>query len=221
MAASKRPSDPPTSPAAIEAALDGIDRGFGQLSADASAEARSILGGLAAAAVAHEVRNTLTPARARLELALLSLEDAVLVERSIRQALDSIARASRVTDAMLGAIRGRIATNLGIRVIDAAREAVMSVTPQGVLIRIEANPVDIAAVCPSVLEQILVNLLNNALAVQKNGSVFIRSFNSTAGSVGVEVEDAGPGMSEEALATAMRGESARGGLGLIICRHLA
>jgi signal transduction histidine kinase len=202
----------------IERAAEMVARGLNGIRALEQEQHRACLEAVAAAAVAHEVRNMLTPARARLELALLALNDKALVERSIRDALRGIELAWRAAEAVLGVVRGRVEIGVGASIQEAVATAC---TMTGAHDARRETPLGLRALlAPFVLEQILVNLISNARFSSSNSTVYVRSRALSDVWVAIEVEDRGVGMGPGVFELAVQGKGGRGGMGLLICKHL-
>jgi two-component system sensor histidine kinase BaeS len=207
---------------------------------------RAELGAIAAAAVAHEVRNLLTPVRARLELALLGLGDAALVERSLREALKGLEQAGRAAEAVLSVVGGRVEIGDGADVAEATRAAAGWAGGAGFVVEVVGGArVTMSQVA---MEQVMMNLLLNArVAAGGRGKVVVRIVvetntksasresriasgeDGTGRSVVIEVEDRGAGMVgglfgtgeyENGEARTAATGATRGGIGLVVCRHL-
>lgn len=208
-----------------------------QVAAAAGEASRAELGAIAAAAVAHEVRNVLTPVRARLEIALAGLGDGQLVERSVREALKGVERAGRAAEAILSVVSGRAETGEGAEIAAAVENASRWVEGGGVTIEQHVPPGLRANITEVGLEQVVLNLLMNAKAAMggSGGIIVVRSFVTTnkpaaddsptrRDMAAVEVEDRGRGMQIDrglfGRQSTEPGARKSGSLGLVICRHL-
>ena len=228
----KAKSEAPGSASQVVLADAEVAARLGDVAAAVAEIRRAELGAIAAAAVAHEVRNLLTPVRARLELAILGMGDQALVERSIRDALKGVERIGRAADAVLSVIGGRMDIGTGADPAQALRMAVGWVETAGFSVERHIEHGVHIRMSQVGLEQVLVNLLMNArTAMGGRGIVVVRINVETPNKVVIEVEDHGAGMrvsnmfaSSPAGKTDPKGSGAlgakRGGIGLIICRHL-
>lgn len=157
--------------------------------------------------VAHEVRNLLTPVRARAQIALESEPTADDLARLAQRFIEASDRIGAVTDAILD--RSAIVpepTDLAA----AAREAVSltgaSRSAGGCRITIAGGTGAIPPLATSrvAVRHILVNLLLNALAASRLGVEVVierSTWNTPTGApaVAVTVRDAGPGLPADAL----------------------
>jgi len=178
----------------------------------------------------HQLRTPLTALRLRLE----NLERDVGPDGrgDVEGALAEVQRLSGLVDGLLALARAD-AEEAPARAVDvaaAARERVAAWRPlaaeRGIELRTAGSQTPAAHVGPARLEQVLDNVLSNALEVAPAGTSVI----VTTGRVGTEVElrvqDEGPGLAPEERARAFdrfwRGGSDGGGsgLGLAIARRL-
>jgi signal transduction histidine kinase len=214
-----QPSDK-NAAARAERAVAAAGERLGELASAAGESSRSEFSTVAAAAVAHEIRNILTPCRARLELALMDLGDPRLVERSIQEALRGIERAGRAADAILAVVTGRIDVGQGADVAEAARLAADAIGPDASLVRIEGKRGTRVAMACIALEQVLMNLILNARSAGRSAPIFVRILTGSRDRVMIEVEDRGSGAPGGPFSGEGGRAAKRGGVGLIVCRHL-
>ncbi|MFI9357964.1 sensor histidine kinase [Streptomyces lydicus] len=178
--------------------------------------------------VSHQLRTPLAALRLRLDLLAAGAEGDDAAELAAAQ--EEIARLSRLVDGLLAVARAEQATPrpVSVRVDEAVRERVVAWVPvaeeRNVLL--VASPGDAlhASMGAGHLEQVLDNLLANALeAVPAGGRVTVECRAAEA-SARVCVIDNGPGMDADAKAAAFRrfgNPQARGsGLGLAIVHRL-
>jgi signal transduction histidine kinase len=183
---------------------------------------------------AHQLRTPLTALRLRLETLHLDADQ----QPKLDAALAETARLGRLVDSLLALARADAAAVAAVPV-DAAAVAAGRVeawqgpaAERGVRLELDAGPaaVPAALAVPGALEQILDNLVSNALAVSPpGGAVTVRAEERGPDTVAVLVLDSGPGLAEEDRARAFepfwRGRDARPasgfGLGLAIARRLA
>lgn len=178
--------------------------------------------------VSHQLRTPLAALRLRLDLLAADAEGEQAVELSGAQ--EEIARLSRLVDGLLAVARAENAVPrpVPVRVDQVVAERLTAWEPVA-----NERRVELAANCRAGLtaalgsgdlEQVLDNLIANALeAVQEGGRIDITGTPRGDG-VWLQVSDNGPGMSETARRTAFRrfgNPEARGsGLGLAIVHRL-
>lgn len=183
--------------------------------------------------VSHQLRTPLTALRLRLDVLAAESEGETATE--LAGALEEIARLSRLVDGLLAVARaeGRVPRRESVDVGAVAAERVVAWEPVARERRIDldlAAPGDASAqpamarLAPGDLEQMLDNVLANALeAVSDEGRVRVR-VTRTGDRVLLSVIDNGPGMGEQAKQSAFHrfaNQEARGnGLGLAIVHRL-
>ncbi|ARP70933.1 sensor histidine kinase [Streptomyces pluripotens] len=179
--------------------------------------------------VSHQLRTPLAALRLRLDLLGAGAEGDAATELAAAQ--EETARLSRLVDGLLAVARAEQATPrpTAVRVDEVAAERVAAWSPvaeeRGVRLSSGSDgPVLSVALGAGHLEQILDNLIANAVdAVPAGGTVTVEH-RATGPSARVVVIDDGPGMSDEAKAVAFRrfgNPEARGtGLGLAIVHRL-
>lgn len=183
----------------------------------------------------HQLRTPLQALRFRLETLELDVGAGRPVEAAdVDGALAEVARLSRLVDGLLALARAEGAASApaptALAGLVAARVDAWSAfaAERGVSVVADVDPTATVAVTPGHLEQVLDNLLSNAIEVAPEGTaVRIEAAASGAGSIEVRVVDAGPGMDAQQRARAFdrfwrpAGAAAGGsGLGLAIVRGL-
>ena len=176
----------------------------------------------------HQLRTPLAALRLRLEN--LAGDTADGAQDDLRGAVDEVGRLSALVDGLLELARvsqiesrpEAIDVAAVLRARSEAWEALA--TEREVTLRVEATAA-VAAATPGRLEQVIDNLLNNALEVAPPGSGITMTATRGDADVQVVVTDEGPGMSEERRARAFdrfwhEGEGGGFGLGLAIVRQL-
>lgn len=179
--------------------------------------------------VSHQLRTPLAALRLRLDVLAADAEGDAGAEFAAAQ--EEIARLSRLVDGLLAVARAEQATPrpTAVRVDDVVAERVAAWAPVGEergvrLTADSAGPAQTVALGAGHLEQILDNLIANAVdAVPEGGSVTVDR-RAAGDTVRVSVRDDGPGMTDEAKEVAFRrfgNPHARGtGLGLAIVHRL-
>ncbi len=170
--------------------------------------------------VSHQLRTPLAALRLRLDVLAQDVDQDMAAE--IAGAQEEIARLSRLVDGLLAVAR---AENAIVVPVPVAADQVIRDRTEAWRLAGQDRGVDVSGICTGPvrtrlgdghLEQILDNLLANALdAVPSGGHVRVRG--STAGTTAViVVEDDGPGMSEPQRAVAFRrfASTTPGGTGL-------
>ena len=180
----------------------------------------------------HQLRTPLAALRLRLEN--LERESSNAGRDDIEGALDEVNRLSALVDGLLELARvgqhGSSPVPIDARELVAARRDAWAALAEerGVSIVVDADDAVLLAT-PGRLEQVLDNLLNNALEVAPAGSAIVVSATRTHGAVRVSVADAGPGLTSEQRDRAFDRfwragdhDNERGGfgLGLAIVRQL-
>ncbi len=182
------------------------------------------------AEVSHQLRTPLTALRLRLELFSTDLDRDRADE--ITAMLEETARLSRLVDGLLAVARAEgapVEPEL-INLASAAEERVTAWQPvadeRGVTLHLRAGPA-VATAGPGHVEQILDNLLDNALAAAPAQTQVTVTAASDDTHAVLTVADTGPGMSAERRAHALdryytdRGGSGGTGLGLHVVARLA
>jgi signal transduction histidine kinase len=178
--------------------------------------------------VSHQLRTPLAALRLRLDVLAQDCEEPVAVE--LAEAQEEIARLSRLVDGLLAVARAEqvVAEPVTVPVDAVIRDRTTAWRPAA-----EERSVELSAVAPDPvrarigegqLEQILDNLLANALdAVPPGGNVRV-SATVTGSSAQIVVADDGPGMSEQQQRAAFRRFTSATpggtGLGLAIVHRL-
>jgi signal transduction histidine kinase len=182
--------------------------------------------------VSHQLRTPLAALRLRMELlaeeAKSGGHDADAAE--FEAALDELGRLARMVDGLLAVARAENTTTPPqvIPVTDVLRERVDAWQPvaaeRDIDLYLQPGERLTAVLGPGHLEQVIDNLVDNALtATSRGGHVWIGA-RRTGHRVRVTVTDDGPGMSPEAMADAFRrfrtGRAGGTGLGLPIVHRL-
>jgi signal transduction histidine kinase len=176
--------------------------------------------------VSHQLRTPLAALRLRMELLATDAPDAGEFEA----ALEELARLARLVDGLLAVARAENVTEPSVPLAvtglltDRAEAWRPIAAERDVRLTVETTGAITALAVPGHLEQVIDNLIDNALtATPPDGHVRLAARRS-GHRVGVTVTDDGPGMSAAAKAEAFRrfrsGGQAGTGLGLAIVHRL-
>ena len=179
--------------------------------------------------VSHQLRTPLAALRLRLDL--LTADTDPETGHELAGALDELARLSRLVDGLLTVSRAEnvVPVPIAVNVTEVARERVAAWHPVAddrsiVLVTSPAKPM-LAWIGEGHLEQILDNVIANALDALGPGHVVRLTTTATATGARITVSDNGPGMSAEDRERAFlrfTTSSPNGtGLGLAIVHRLA
>jgi signal transduction histidine kinase len=179
--------------------------------------------------VSHQLRTPLTALRLRADLLAQDADGETAAEMAGLQT--EMARLASLVDGLLAVARaeGDVPRPETVRTDEIAADRVAAWEPvareRGIMLTVDVRGPLTAHLGPGDLDQMLDNLIANALdAVPEGGHVEV-SAGSRPGTVLMRVADDGPGMSESARADAFRrfGRSGTGGngLGLAIVHRLA
>jgi signal transduction histidine kinase len=180
--------------------------------------------------VSHQLRTPLTALRLRLDLLSQDAEEETAAE--LAGAQEEIARLSRMVDGLLAIARTEAAVphREAVRVDEVAAERVATWEPlareREIGLTLEAHRRTAASLGTGDLEQMLDNVLANALeAVDEGGTVRLR-IDVANQRIRLQVIDDGPGMSAQAKSAAFHrfegsGTPGGSGLGLAIVHRLA
>jgi signal transduction histidine kinase len=178
--------------------------------------------------VSHQLRTPLAALQLRLELLADDLHGDARSE--LTDALREIGRLNRLVDGLLAIARAEetSAKPSAVDATDVVRDRVEMWHPlaqeRGIALEVETEPT-VAHVTPGHLEQVLDNLLANALDALSRGDHVTLSVQREATAVRITVADDGPGMSPSRRATALAryagdGSGRKAGLGLAIVARL-
>ncbi|MGQ5637889.1 MULTISPECIES: sensor histidine kinase [unclassified Streptomyces] len=178
--------------------------------------------------VSHQLRTPLAALRLRLDVLSAGAEGETATE--LASAEEEITRLSRLVDGLLAVARAEQATprRVAVRIDEVVAERVAAWTPvaeeRGVRLTASGGAALTAALGAGHMEQILDNLIANAVDAVPEGGHVTLDHRATDGLARVRVQDDGPGMSAEAKTVAFRrfgNPQARGtGLGLAIVHRL-
>ena len=179
--------------------------------------------------VSHQLRTPLTALRLRVDVLAAEADDATAAELAGLQV--EMTRLASLVDGLIAVARAEasVPRPVAVRADEAAADRVAAWEPvareRGVTLRVAAVEPAVARLGPGDLEQMLDNLIANALESVPGGGRVEVGVLAAPSLVEVRVVDDGPGMTEHARRTAFRrfGRSGTGGngLGLAIVRRLA
>jgi signal transduction histidine kinase len=183
----------------------------------------------------HQLRTPLTALRLSLDNIADGVDDAT-VREDVEQAASEVVRMSRLVNGLLALARADAASGgtepvclpevIEQRLVVWRSEAMERDIRFALTGTYDGDPLVIAG--PGHLEQVLDNVLSNALAVSPDGATIGVDVQASRGAIVVEVHDEGPGMSADEKARAFdrfwRGRGLTGGsgsgLGLAIVKQL-
>ena len=179
--------------------------------------------------VSHQLRTPLAALRLRLDL--LSADTDPETGHELAGALDELARLSRLVDGLLTVARAEnvVPVPVAVDVAEVARERVVAWHPVAddrsiILVAASARPV-LAWIGEGHLEQILDNVIANALDALSPGHMVRLTTTATATGARITVSDNGPGMRaedrERAFLRFTTSSPTGTGLGLAIVHRLA
>ena len=185
----------------------------------------------------HELRSPLTALRGELELALRRDRTEEEYRRAIGSALEEATRLSEVTADLLTLARSdagvmsirREAVDIGERIREALERLEGRLEEKQLTAAIIIEPGSTGVFDAKMIDQLIWNLLDNAVKYTDRGGTITMSASPSGGSLVLEVSDTGPGIPEELLGHVFErfsrvdeSHSAEGtGLGLSIVRAIA
>ena len=231
-----------SSPEKVQSLIDQLMGHVSQLDAEMDALRKHSGTELAAALLAHEVCNILTPGKALAQLALTRPEDRDLSQRALQRIVTSIDRTTDIANTVIEITEGVAAAGRDeTEILMAAREAMTSLGEDpseiGITIELKIDPTLSVGMSSVALVQVLVNLVRNAIRSMRSAGQGTRirieaeraqcsTWNT--GAIRLAVIDDGPGIEPElrerifepfVRAAASKQQGGKG-LGLSICRQL-
>lgn len=189
--------------------------------------------GAAAAIIAHEINNLLTPIGNYAALALKYPEDRKLIEKALKQTYENCRHASGVVSAILSVASGqkqqKEKVNLAKLVDEVFRCICRDFSKDNIRTDINISPDLTINAVPSNIQQVLMNLIINARdsMLGKGGILSIRA-SKNENIITIEVKDSGSGIKKEYLtsifepffSTKDKTAKSGSGLGLYLCKKV-
>ncbi len=199
--------------------------------------------GTLTAAVVHEINNLLTPVLGYAQLAIANPDDTQLVEKALAKAVFGVKATTKIADTILGFTSDNDITqeyaDIGSVVQTSLECLAHKPGKSGIQIITQVPPGLMVKIPPLSLQNVLINLFLNAchaLEAIAGGTVTISAKSDPMDMILINVEDTGPGISEEVVdrlfepfvsskkeaASSSRSHEKQGGfgLGLAVCKHL-
>jgi signal transduction histidine kinase len=190
--------------------------------------------GLLAGSIAHEFNNILTPVLSYAQLALASPEDPTIGTKALKKAVEGTEKASQIAASILGFIRNDpepVYASIRTVVDDALRCIGRDLSKEGIALEIDVSRSLVASIRPIALEQVVINLVLNAVEAIKPSAGKLRiaaRVDPATQHVIIDIDDTGRGIPThmidrifEPFVSARSGDSAKGtGLGLTICKRI-
>lgn len=185
-----------------------------------------------AADASHQLRTPLTALHLRLENALESIEESPLEAKTrVEAALDETERLQMIIEGLLVLSRAdRHPESQPVDIASAARDRVESwqalADDAGVSVRLDAPSAAVVRAVPNAVEQVIDNLVDNALMISPEGSTITVRIVRDSAATTLHVLDEGPGLPEQDLERAFnrfwraRSDATGSGLGLAIVERL-
>jgi len=230
------PADKPSAAPDIDAHLANLETQLQSLKAQVR-QAQQLAGlGTAAATIAHEVNNLLTPLLSYSRLAL-DTNDPILSRKALEVTLKNVHTLVQMSERVLGISAARVRACAPIVIADVAREAAEALcrdlSKDGIRFTVEARGDAVAIADALQIRQVLFNLFLNARQALKgthSGRLSVTAAREGS-EVHIKVTDNGPGMAPDLLTRifeplqSTKGDAPGGatrcsGLGLTLSREL-
>lgn len=194
--------------------------------------------GTAAAMIAHEINNLLTPVGSYATLALRNPEDKALAEKALKRTGDNCRRAAEVTEAILDITKSqdeqKQQENLAKLVEDVFLCLCRDFSKDGITVKKDISKNLTVYAVPVKLRQVIMNLVLNAreAMLDSRGGTLRISGEDCGDCVKIKIADTGCGMSKETVSrifepffTTKSGNDnglkrPGAGLGLALCRRI-
>ncbi len=234
---------PPLKPAdesrSVESYLHNLEEQLNRLRAQVRQAQQLSSLGTAAAMIAHEVNNLLTPIVSYAQFALQD-DDPKLKEKALQVTINNAKLLVAMSDRVLEISAAKRCEPVMVSVYDVVVEAEASqcrdLSKDGITLRNMVDPAIKVFADPLQLQQVFFNLLLNARKAMKDGhsgSITITATQQASSTV-IDVRDTGPGIDQAMLghifeplqtskpigASGENGRQRCAGLGLALCRDL-
>jgi signal transduction histidine kinase len=163
--------------------------------------------GQMAATFAHEIRNPLSSIKMMLQLAGEQTAEEKTA-RYVENTLEEIDRLNGIVEEMLDFARPAPLTLQPTRVDETMRDVLelmsANLTRHGIGVTLRSDASLVAQADPEALKRAFLNILLNAAQAQPDGGEVAVSIATSDAVVSIVVEDGGPGLSDEAMASLFR-----------------
>ncbi|MGI9013248.1 MAG: sensor histidine kinase [Phycisphaerales bacterium] len=203
-------------PSELLARIDGLERSLHSLQDEADRTSQLATMGLAAATLAHELGNLLTPVLSYAQLAQQRPNDAAFTQRAFERVVSGLKSATELIEHTLDFAQPQRGshqhneTSLATAIDATLRLIDLEAAQQGVLIQVDVAVAHRARIAALPMQQVIMNLLLNAMhALREHGPCDGRRptirFECTRSRDGRELElsisDNGPGIPKSVAAT--------------------
>jgi signal transduction histidine kinase len=190
--------------------------------ADAAQEAQIALIARMSGVLAHELRNPLTSAKGHTQLLVEMLGDGARAQQKAQYVVKELVRLEALTDKLLTFARSGQVKRQPVDPVQLVKTAVARIEGAPVVIAAEGAPAA-WSLDQRAMEQVLVNLLRNAVQAQGEAQTPLEvSVSTREKRLYVAVRDRGPGVPEgiELFTPFVTTKTAGTGLGLALCRQV-
>ncbi len=153
--------------------------------------------GLLAAGVAHEIRNPLSVMRSETERLADTPRDLDYLKRHRDLMLKHIDRLDGIVKKILGLSKNKDKQQVEVDLNEVIETTLQFFAFKRVAIKKELKPTPKVKGDPGELQEVFINLIQNALDAMPDGGELRLRANTTGGRAAVEISDTGKGMSEE------------------------
>ena len=188
------------------ARMDELERQLETMNSELASLHRLSVLGVLAAGIAHEINNLLTPVLSYAQLALARPDDESLRTKALERTSAGIESVSQIVHAILGMARGedgQTTANVAAVLDESIRCLGRDPGKDNVHIHADIDAETWVAINPVVLQQVLLNLVLNALKALhgRRGTITISAQETPTGKTTITVRDDGPGIPPDVLPT--------------------